>query len=65
MKLSLEIGAAEAAALSVISKKEHRPMIQYLRDAIYFLLRDRAARDPEVREILDRCEVPRTEGANR
>ena len=25
----------------------------------------KAERDPEVREILDRCEVPRTEGANR
>ncbi len=52
MRLTLELDARQAEALRLIARKEARPAVQYLRDAVFFLLRDRAGLDPEVRRIL-------------
>ncbi len=52
MRLSVEIDARQAEALRLIASKEQRSMVQYLRDALHFLIQDRAASDIEVRRIL-------------
>ncbi len=52
MRLSVELGARQAAALRLIAEKERRSLVQYLRDALHFLVQDRAALDADVRRAL-------------
>lgn len=52
MRLSVELDARQAEALRIIATKEHRSLVQYLRDALHFLVQDRAATDADVRRAL-------------
>ncbi len=52
MKVTVTLDARQAEAIRIVARKEHRPVVQYLRDAVHFLLQDRAADDPEVRRAL-------------
>ncbi len=52
MRISVEVEARHAEALRLIARKEHRPVLQYVRDALFFLVRDRAAVDEEVRALV-------------
>lgn len=54
MKVTIELDERQAEALRLIARKEGRPVIEYFRTALFFLLRDRADRDPEVRSVLER-----------
>ena len=58
MKITVTLEARQAEAMRLISRKEHRAVVQYLRDAVHFLLRDRATDDAEVRQILGIDPVP-------
>ncbi len=52
MKVTVTLDARQAEAMRIVACKEHRPIVQYLRDAVHFLLQDRATDDPEVRRAL-------------
>ncbi len=48
MKITCELDDRQGQALKIIAAREKRSVSQYLRDAIFFLVKDRAARYPEV-----------------
>ncbi len=52
MRISIEVDVRHAEALRLIARKEHRPVVQYVRDALFFLVRDRAAHDEDVRALV-------------
>ncbi len=54
MKVTIELDASQAEALRLIARKEGRSVVEYFRTALFFLLRDRAERDPEVAALLGR-----------
>ena len=52
MKITVTLEPRQAEAMRLIARKERRAVVQYLRDAVHFLLQDRATDDPEVRQLL-------------
>ncbi len=52
MRVTIELDERQTEALRLIARKEGRPVIEYFRTALFFLLRDRAERDADVRKAL-------------